>query len=263
MVNKAAVVLLGGIVLVGVLAVGGVAALVLGVGGGDAAGTQTPVDSTPLPFTPTSAGATTDPPAAADTPTPTATAATATATETTARRTTVLPRRFDERRIEVLVGRYVNDRRAAAGLDPLALNGSLAGDVGTMARDHSVAMANEGELTHVIDGNASADRYEASDLFRACQWESGLRDSIVSPENNGPESSDNALEAVGFTVAGQPYDDGRFNADEADVARAVVSAWWADSTYERRLTLPEAGSLGVGVEVTQSGEVYVTANLCS
>lgn len=257
MVNKAAVVLLGGIVVVGVVAIGGVGALVLGVGGGDGAGTATPVDATPLPFTPTEA------PTPTASATPTEDSSAATATTAAVQRTTILPRRFDERRVETLVGRYINDRREAQGLDPLALNGSTAGNVRVMARDHSVAMADAGRVTHVLDDNSSTDRYRQYDLYRTCQWKSGLKDSVVAADNNGLEGSNNSLEAVGRTVAGQPYGDSQFNDDEAAVARAIVEAWFADDTFEQRLTLPNAGSVGVGIEITQSGEVYATANLCS
>lgn len=266
MVNKAAVILLGGIVVVGVVVIGGVGALVLGVGGGGDAGTPTAVDGTPLPFTPTAA------PTAADGSTPTVTesaptaartkTATVTGTATDVPRTTILPRRFDEGEIETLVARYVNDYREANGYDPLSIDGSTANRVQEMARSHSVGMANEGSVTHVVDGNTSTDRYYDHELYRGCQWESGLRNSIVRADNNGPESNENALETIGRTYAGQEYDDGKFNADESDVARAIVEAWWADDKFERRLTLPNAGSVGVGVEITQSGEVYVTANLC-
>lgn len=262
-------ILIGGIVVVAVVVVGGVAALVLGGGGDSAAdgGTPTAKNATPLPTTPTPtavpATATSSPNAGAPTPTAVPATATVTGTPTAIPRTTILPRRFDDRRIEVLVARYVNQRRGAADLDPLEQNGSLARDVRVMARNHSVRMANRGEVTHVVGGNSSTDRYRDNELYRTCQWRSGLRSSIVRADNNGPQATENSLETIGRTYAGREYGDGQFNGDEAAVARAIVDEWWADDTFNTRLTLPNAGSIGVGVEITQTGQVYATADLCS
>lgn len=258
--NRAAVILLGGIVLVGVLVIGGGAALVLG-GGGDAGtgGTPTAVDSTPLPVTPTPTATPTATPTPTATATPTATPA---PTATTPPRTPVPLAEFSERRVEVLVVEALNDQRAADGLEPLQGNGTTASRLREMAREHSVAMANEGEVTHVIDGTASADRYENHDLDRLCSWKAAGREAFIDPGNNGYQKTDNALEAIGRTYAGREYGDGQFNADERDVARAIVDGWWSDIYFERRMSLPNATHVGVGAEITQSGEVYVTADVC-
>lgn len=268
MVNKSVVGILVGIVfaalLVGVLIgtmIGG------GGGGGDGAaatdGTPTAVEATPLPET--------------DSPTPTATPGTATAPTATATpdgtavatatpdtptptqvRTTILPRRFDETRIENLVEQRINERRAADELDELERRGQTVNRVKTMARNHSVSMANAGSTVHTIGGQSSADRYERYDLYATCQWDAAGGDYIVTAD-------DNALEAIGQTYAGQEYTQGgetRFNANETMVADAIVDRWWNQTLYHDRLTLPNANRIAVGVEITQSGEVYATANLC-
>lgn len=265
MVNRAAVILIGGIVLVGVVVVGGAMAFVLGGSGGDAdTGTPTFQESTPLERTPSPTPSPSSPTPTRSTPTPAPTEGGGpTATATQRPRTAILPGQFNRSRIEVLVATYVNDRREAAGLDRLRRTGSLARSVRAMARGHSVAMANAGEVTHVVDGNTSTDRYERNELYGNCGWKSGLRDSIVKPDNNGPQSTENALETVGWTTAGREDGDGQFNGDDEAVARAIVENWWTDDAFNTRLTLPNAGSIGVGVEITQSGEVYATANLCS
>jgi|GEM_PF-953618 len=258
--NRAAVILLGGVVLVGVLVIGGGAALVLG-GGGDAGsgGTPTAVDSTPLPVTPTPTATPTATATGTATATPTATA---TAVPTTPPRTPVPLAEFSERRIEVLVVEALNDRRTANGLEPFVGNGTTASRLREMAREHSVAMANEGEVTHVIDGTASLDRYRKHDLDRLCSWKAAGRQAFVDPGQNPYGETDNALEAIGRTYAGREYGDGQFNADERAVARAIVDDWWSDVYFERRLSLPNATHVGVGAELTQSGEVYVTADIC-
>lgn len=271
MVNKIAVALVGGLVLVAVLVVGGVAALVLG-GGSAGEATPTFVDETPLPSpTPTAAPAATATGAPTATATPTATETpTPTATPTSTTRPPVPAVEFDEREVERLVGRLVNERRRAADLDPLELEGGLAGDVSEMARDHSGAMAAEGEATHVVDGNTSADRYREYSLYENCKWVKPGEEGFAFPDANGLETgSENGFEAVANTTAGREYEDDvtgetRFNADERDVAEAVVNEWWNTTIppYPQRLTLPNARYLGVGVEVTRDGDVYATANLC-
>jgi len=257
--NRAAVIVLGGIVLVGVLVIGGGAALVLGGGDGGVGGTPTAVDATPLPMTPTQTAT----PTASQTVTSTEMAAsTVTPTPTVRPETPVPLAAFSERRIEVLVVEALNEWRASEGLEPFVGNGTTAERLREMAREHSVAMADEGKVTHVIDGTTSADRYQDRDLHRLCSWKAAGRDATIDPGNNGYQKTDNAFEAVGRTYAGREYDDGQFNGDEQAVARAVVERWQSDLYFPRRLLLPNATHVGVGTEITQSGEVYVTADVC-
>jgi uncharacterized protein YkwD len=260
MVNRVAVYLIGGIVLVGVLVVGGAGYFVFaGLGNADAGGTPTAVDRTSLDPSPTPTATATAAPAATATPTATTTT---TPTATTARRTAVLPSELDERRVEVLIVEEINDRRTAEGLDPLLGNGTVPERLRAMARDHSVAMADTGRVNHVIDGNASVDRYEDNDLYRLCRWKAEGREAIIAADNNGYAGNESALEAVGHTYAGREYDDGQFNEDEEAVAAAIVEDWYRDYRFERRLMLPNATMVGVGATITQSGEVYATADLC-
>lgn len=262
MVNRVAVYLIGGIVLVGVLVVGGAGYLLFtGLGNADAGGTPTAVDATPLEPSPTPTATATATPAATVTAAPDSTATT-TATATVAQRTVVLPSEFDERRVEVLIVEEINERRAAEGLDPLLGNGSVPERLREMAREHSVAMADRGVVNHEIDGNASADRYRDNDLYRLCRWKAEGRQAIIAADNNAYAANESALEAVGHTYAGREYDEGQFNGDEGAVAAAIVEDWFRDYRFERRLMLPNATMVGVGVTITQSGEVYATADLC-
>jgi len=274
MVNKIAVLLVGGIVLVAVVVMGGVAALVL-TGGGDGGGagstgggggsTPTAVDPTPLP----SPGPET--PNATVTPTtPTATA-TATPTATPVPTPTATPKPdpsdFNETNIETLIADEINDRRERQGLDRLSRSGSTVADLNEMARAHSTSMARRGNLTHVINGTTSADRYRQNDLYQVCKWKRPGEDGFASPDNNGIEVSENGFEMIGRTAAGRETEvvnDTRFIGTDEDAADAVVDQWF-NTTYPRypeRLTFVNASRVGVGVEVTQYGEVYATANLC-
>lgn len=267
MVNKIAVILVGGIVVIGVVAVGGVVALVFTTS--SSGGTQTPtaVDATPLPD---SVGGTAT---AVGTSAGTATGSTETPTPASATPTprSVPPSEFNETRIEILIEREINDRRRALQLDPLARNSSSAEDLTRMAREHSASMARIGAANHTINGTSSADRYRQYELYSACKFKIPGQDSFARPDNNGYEVTENGFEAIDRTVAGRPYEvDGetRFNADERDVATTVVDTWWNASypspgpDYRKRLTFENATSIGVGVEVTQYGEVYATANVC-
>lgn len=269
MVNKVAVLLVGGIVVVGVVVIGGVAAFVLGSGGPAGDATPTAVDETPLPSpTANGPGTATDGPAATPSTTATATVTgTPTATPTATPRPTVLPSEFDDDEIERHIAELINERREADGLDPLRLDGSTSNSVTEMARDHSAAMAEEGEAVHVIDGNTSTDRYHQYELYTTCRWRQPGGESFASSDHNGITGSENGFEAVARTIAGREYeDDGDtfFHRDEEAVAEHIVDEWWNSTLppYADRLTLPNARHLGVGVEITQYGEVYATANIC-
>ncbi|WP_436907389.1 CAP domain-containing protein [Halosimplex marinum] len=234
--------------------------------------TATPVEATDLPtLAPTVTGTAGGTATAAATPTPTPTATptayptltptvTPTATPTATPALTEIPAEaFDEREIERLVGEYVNDRRASEGLDPLDNEGKGVDRLTEMAREHSVQMANVGEAIHRIDGVTSAERYRDHELYDRCRWS--------SPDGNTLRTADdNALEAVGRTVAGDPdhrvNGSRQFNGNESAVARAIVESWWETDTYRPRLTYPNADEIGVGVEITRRNDVFVTANVC-
>lgn len=207
--------------------------------------TASPATSTLTPFptlTPTST------PTATPTPTPTATPVL----------TRVSADSFDEAEIERLVGEYINDRRAAADRQRLAVEGTGVDRLTEMARGHSVDMADVGKAIHRIDGDASVDRYREHELYDRCKWAAPDANTLVTAD-------DNALEAVGRTVAGRPYREGgerEFNGDESAVAHAIVDSWWNTTTYRPRLARPKADEVGVGVEITRRGDVFVTADLC-
>ena len=232
------------------------------VGGGS---TQTPVKVTSLPtLEPTTDGADSGTPSgpatATPTPYPTLTPTPSpTATPTATPELTAVPAEsFDEREVERLVVTFINERRSAANYSTLGVDGTTVDRLIEIARDHSVDMADIGEAVHRIDGAESADRYRAAELYDRCRWPAADSDSLVTAD-------DNALEAVGTTVAGQPYtedDERRFNGDEEAVARALVDSWWETDTYRPRLARPNASVVGVGVDITRRGDVFATVNLC-
>ncbi|WP_164471619.1 CAP domain-containing protein [Halosimplex salinum] len=187
-------------------------------------------------------------PTATPTPTPTATPAL----------TDVPVDTFDEHEIERHVGEYLNERRRAVGLSTLSIDGGGVEPIVEMARTHSVDMADAGKAIHRIDGRDSADRYRDNDLYERCRWPAAESDTLVTAD-------DNALEAVGRTVAGEPYyeeGDRKFNGNERAVAESLVDTWWNSSTYNPRLTRQNASRVGVGVDITRRGDVFATADFC-
>ncbi|MBX0293808.1 CAP domain-containing protein [Haloarcula nitratireducens] len=195
--------------------------------------------------------------------TATATPAPATATKTatpvrTERRTSIPPSRFDETAISQYVATYLSDARAEKGLDRFETGGRTAKRVEAMAQSHSEAMAEARNAAHTIDGVTSAERYENHDLTQYCEFKSAEHSYVETPRRN-------RFEAVGATVAGQTYEangETRFNANDSAVARAIVDGWLNSGTYRERLFLDNAERLGVGVVVTDDGDVYATANIC-
>jgi len=187
-------------------------------------------------------------------PDPTATGSpTLTPTQTEAP-TAIPANEFDERNISGDVLQYLNENRTEQGLDSLTTEGNTADVVGAMAQNHTDRMAEARELAHTIDGVTSEDRYENYNIESTCSF-----DTTETP-------SGNELEAIARTVAGQRYtEDGeqRYNEADGDVARALVDEMLADDDYRERLLQPNAGRVGIGVAITESGEVYATVNTCS
>jgi len=177
-----------------------------------------------------------------------------------ATRTPMLIRRFEAAEIESEIRRLVNEWRDEQGLSRFVLpDGRLVTDLNAMARSHSVAMADTGEVAHTIDNSSSVDRYHEFDLYWNCRFKRANHDYIVSPERN-------SMEVLAQTYAGRAYTTGggetEYNANETAVARDVVETWTNDPAFRERLSYRNATRLGVGVETTRDNEVYVTGNLC-
>lgn len=252
MVNKG-IIVVGIIVLLSAVGVG----VLIGLQAGDGPAPGPAVgaaggDETPTPEPDTSAADETE------TPAPTATEAPEPAVE---EQTPISPRQFNDQNVTEYVKQYINEERQAQGLEPLALTGTTSDRLDDLAIDHSTDMAAEGRVIHEINGRSSADRYRSHGLYDACVYESTRGSYVVKPDN--PER--NQFEAIGKAVAGQTYTvDGeeRFLEDDQAIAKAIVDDWMASSIYSDRLLLPGVQRLGVGVTITNTGNVYATANVC-
>jgi hypothetical protein len=65
---------------------------------------------------------------------------------------------------------------------------------------------------------------------------------------------------IDHVVAGRTHE-GEFLATEDEVAQAIVTDWFSGTSRDR-LLYENANQIGVGIEVTQDGDVYATGNLC-
>ena len=248
MVNKAAVGVLGVIVVVS-LGVGTLIGMQIG-GTADAPAAG--------PDQPSANGGSPDSDASSDGGTPTADGTAGTDATPTEQRTTIPARQFEESKIAGYVATYVNDYREEHGRQRLSTSDNTVEKVAAMARNHSVAMANAGRVDHEIDGVDTSRRYGKADLQDRCKFK--------APDASYVRYPDSDFESIGSTAAGQHYQDGdetRFNGNESAVARAVVDEWIDSPAYRERLLINGPSRLGVGVEVASGGTAYVTANVCA
>ena len=162
-------------------------------------------------------------------------------------RTTVGIRRFDEDDIESKMEQRINEKRRSQGLDQLDTSGLLATRVSQMARNHSEAMAEERRAIHKIDGQSTADRYRDADLYGACQFQKDGGGDTISPT----EKFEN-VETV----------NARYYMNDTAIANDIVDNWFDNQFLRDRLTYENANALGVGIEITNRGDVYATSNVC-
>ncbi|WP_136715402.1 CAP domain-containing protein [Halorientalis salina] len=163
-------------------------------------------------------------------------------------RTVVGFRRYDSDDIETEMERFINEYRQSRGLDPLSTTGLTAKRVDWMARNHSIAMAAEGKAIHKIDGQSSADRYREADLYGVCQFQKDGGGATISVDNAMFENVE--------TVSAEYY------LNDTTIAREIVDQWTSNQYLRTRLTYENANQIGTGVEITDSGDVYATANVC-
>ncbi|QLH78890.1 hypothetical protein HZS55_17030 [Halosimplex rubrum] len=285
----------GAVAVVAVLVIGGIAgAMVLGGGGGD---TPTPDDgeddaddgsdggsaATPTPAATTAGDGTaangtgngtaangtngtatafpTVTPTSAPTPTATGTPTVTPTPTAIPTRTPILPRKFEEREIELELRRMINDWRDRKGLQPFTnANGSLVKQINRMATNHSVAMSENGELVHESNGLSTGERYRAFGLADRCKFKKQDAQYIVDPENDAYQ-----FEVLHKTYAGRNYEEGGetvYHENETAVARDIFQEWKSNPVYRDVLDYPEINRLGIGIELTEDNEVWATGNIC-
>lgn len=253
MVNKAVIGVIG-VILITTLGVGALVGLQGGGGNADDANSG-------------NGGGGTGTPAATATMTPNGTmgngtggnGTVATLTPAPEERTPIPAREFNRNEIERNVTQAINEWRRSEGLDPLDRRGTTAERIAAMARDHSNAMADEGSVSHVIDGVDVADRYENHDLYDACQYQTSA--GYIAQPGGGNKQ----FEHITSTVAGGQYETEngtQFNEDDEAVSNAIVREFKRQSGQEDGMLAPNMGKMGVGVEITRTGGVYATVHIC-
>ena len=135
---------------------------------------------------------------------------------------------IDGEALEIAIYEEVNDRREVEGIEPLAHSERVR----LIARLHSIDMAERGFFNHTNpDGEGSSERHET---YEGCE---------------------NTNENIFKWIRMPTYDLER-------IATEVVD-WWADSEGHNSIMMSEYRQVtGVGVHVTEDGDLYVTQNFC-
>ena len=147
--------------------------------------------------------------------------------------------------VEDFVHAEINDRRAAHGLAPLEWDGTVA----SVARAHSADMARRDYFAHRNpDGEAPGDRFR--DVGDYCR---GYGENIAKTWLDRRVSRSDGDGIVRHRTA-------------EGLATGLVNQWM-NSTSHRQAILeegrtPDWNRAGVGVYITDSGEVYAGQNFC-
>lgn len=138
---------------------------------------------------------------------------------------------LDEQQLEALIHETANDERQERGVSALDRHSGLAAD----AEDHSEDMARRDFLSHTNpDGEGLAERTDVP---------------CAAAENL-------ALHTI--EGAGRPDD----LDTEREVAEEVVQWWMGSEGHREALLSSEYESEGIGVHITDEGDVYVTQMFC-
>ena len=134
----------------------------------------------------------------------------------------------------------VNERRTARGLDPLGWDQTVA----SVSRAHSKDMADREYFSHTNpDGEGPHDRYQA--VGNGC---------FAYGEN------------IAMSWAGRPVDIGEGDSvtytTNEELAEGLVRQWMESPGHRENLLRENWESGGVGVYITEDGQVYATHNFC-
>lgn len=150
--------------------------------------------------------------------------------------------------VEDFVHDEVNERRADHGLEPLDWDGTVA----SVARAHSYDMAQREYFDHVNpDGEEPFDRFRDVDDY--CR---GFGENIARTSVDRPVTDPNTGETTTHETA-------------EGLANGLVNQWM-NSTPHRNAILEEGETAdadwdrgGVGVYITDDGEVFASHNFCN
>lgn len=149
--------------------------------------------------------------------------------------------------VEDRVHERVNDVRADHGLEPIDWDGTVA----SVSRAHSQEMAETGVLAHEnADGETPFDRFNAVADYCGGYGENVARTSVGEPVERA-------------------HDGERVEYHTADELAAGLVEQWLHSDAHRATILESSDDVetwdrgGVGVVLTEDGEVFATHNFCT
>jgi uncharacterized protein YkwD len=121
-----------------------------------------------------------------------------------------------------------------------------------LAKNHSKDMVQSGTVSHDVGNGDSEARYRKAELYQRCQFQE--QEYIANAKRNRFESV--------ARVSVDEYRGGSAETTEKNVANVIVEDWFNSITYRDRLRYENAQHLGVGVEISKTGNVYATATVC-
>jgi len=154
----------------------------------------------------------------------------------------------DERRVETLVHKYINQERQEQGLAAIGHDKELR----YIARNHSEDMANRSYFSHEdLSGDDFSDRYS----------EAGYKCEVEISQNRYATGGENIAqtwyrERIDVGGSERYYD----TADE--LARGIVAQWMNSPGHRENILREYWQSEGIGIEITDSGKVFATQNFC-
>jgi uncharacterized protein YkwD len=149
--------------------------------------------------------------------------------------------------------RAVSEQRRENGLAPVPFDPGLAG----VSRAHSTDMAENGFVSYFTHGDNSSGQGPKSRAYAA-----GV--ACGDPEDPfGMIVRENIFQGWTFgavhTFAGMELSRDYYSAE--DLSREIAAAWMGDPDH-RQIILGDYSKQGVGVAVTEQGEIFVTQDFC-
>jgi len=152
-------------------------------------------------------------------------------------------------KLEKQIHNFINEERKRNRLSLLDWNDEL----NSIAKKHSKDMADRGYFGHKSpEGHNSLDRYKQDNF--ACEIIVG--DSIYGgAENIYKNSLFNSI----LVLNEIPY---YFWNTQEEIAASTVKGWMNSPGHRKNIIIPFWKSEGIGIFISQNGNVYITQNFC-
>lgn len=158
---------------------------------------------------------------------------------------------FDEEAVRERFVASLNDERRARGLQSLSLRPELT----EMGEEHADTMARYDYIGHEWpDGTTIQDRYQRRGLLPECRLP--LEDS--NSYYPGAENAAGAHVDQTFVSGDQSY----HVTNEDQLAQALVDLWMNSPPHRKAMLVYSADEMGLGIHITDQGEVYAAMELC-